>query len=104
MTADRCNEALARQTLNGTAYIDKGRGDPVLLIHGVGLKAEAWRPQIEAFATTNRVIAIDMLGHGESAMPPLDATLDTYVEQAAALIDELNLGGVTVVGHSMGGL
>jgi flavin reductase (DIM6/NTAB) family NADH-FMN oxidoreductase RutF/pimeloyl-ACP methyl ester carboxylesterase len=104
MSSDRSTEGMTRRTWNGTAYIDRGRGDPMLLIHGVGLNAEAWAPQIEAFAPGNRVIAIDMLGHGESAMAPADATLDAYVEQAATLIDELNLAGVTVVGHSMGGL
>jgi flavin reductase (DIM6/NTAB) family NADH-FMN oxidoreductase RutF/pimeloyl-ACP methyl ester carboxylesterase len=93
-----------RQTLGGTAFIEAGSGEPLLLIHGVGMNAEAWGPQIEAFSKTHRVIALDMLGHGSSAMPPEDATLDDYVQQARRLLDDLGISAANVLGHSMGGL
>jgi pimeloyl-ACP methyl ester carboxylesterase/flavin reductase (DIM6/NTAB) family NADH-FMN oxidoreductase RutF len=95
---------LARQISGGTAYVREGSGEPLVFIHGVGLNADAWRPQIEAFATTQRVIAIDMLGHGGSATPPEDATLESYVEQLRQLLDDLDIKAATIVGHSMGGL
>ena len=95
---------LARQTSGGTAYVTAGSGEPLVFIHGVGLNADAWHPQIEAFATTNRVIAIDMLGHGGSAPPPEDATLGTYIAQVRQLLDDLDIKAATIVGHSMGGL
>lgn len=98
------SDALPRQTLNGTAYVDKGQGEALVLIHGVGLNADAWAPQIEAFAASNRVIAVDLLGHGGSALPPADATLDDYVRQVAGLLASLAINGATVAGHSMGGL
>jgi len=89
---------------NGIAYVEKGRGEPLLLIHGVGLNADAWGPQIDAFAETHRVIALDMPGHGESAPPRRDAGLGDYVAQAVALLDGLGIDRANVVGHSMGGL
>ena len=62
-------EMMARQTRNGIAFLEQGQGEAVLLIHGVGLNAEAWGPQIAALAETHRVIALDMPGHGQSAAP-----------------------------------
>ena len=93
-----------RRSLGGTSFIEKGEGDPILFIHGVGLNAEAWAPQIAAFSATHRVIALDMAGHGGSAAPPAEATLDDYVSQARRLLDDLGITAVNVVGHSMGGL
>lgn len=95
---------LARSISGGTAYVMSGTGEPLVFIHGVGLNADAWHPQIEAFADTHRVIAIDMLGHGASAPPREDATLDSYVEQLRQLLDDLGIAAATIVGHSMGGL
>ena len=46
--------------------IEAGAGPAVLLLHGVGLRAEAWEPQIAALSPTHRVIAADLPGHGES--------------------------------------
>lgn len=97
-------EALPRETRNGIAFIDQGKGEPLLLIHGVGLNAEAWMPQIESFVATHRVIAIDMPGHGGSAAPPRGATLQHYVDHCAALLDALGIEAANVIGHSMGGL
>src|SRR5262245_61853170 len=95
---------LPREKLGRTAYVTAGAGEALVFIHGVGLNADAWYPQIEAFASTNRVIAIDVLGHGGSAAPQADATLDTYVEQLSQLLDGLGIKAATIVGHSMGGL
>jgi (E)-2-((N-methylformamido)methylene)succinate hydrolase len=93
-----------RRSLGGTSFIEKGEGEPILFIHGVGLNAEAWAPQIAGFSATHRVIAMDMAGHGESAPPPHSATLDDYVAQARRLLDDLGIMAANVVGHSMGGL
>lgn len=97
-------EPLARQVKSGIAFIEAGEGEPLLLIHGVGLNAEAWGPQVETFAATHRVIALDMPGHGGSAAPAQSATIADYVTQALALLDSLNITKANVAGHSMGGL
>ncbi|MFO1123518.1 MAG: alpha/beta fold hydrolase [Hyphomicrobiales bacterium] len=97
-------EALPRQIIAGISYVDQGKGEPLLLVHGVGLNADAWRPQIEQFASTHRVIAVDMPGHGRSNAPPRGATLTAYVESCVALLDALKIEAASVIGHSMGGL
>lgn len=94
----------ARKSYSETRYWRVGRGAPVVLIHGVGLDATMWRAQVEALAEHYDVIAYDMLGHGESALPTEDASLDDYADQLLALLDELKLPTATVVGFSMGGL
>jgi pimeloyl-ACP methyl ester carboxylesterase len=85
--------------------LEAGTGPAVLLLHGVGLRAEAWEPQMEALAASHRVIAADLPGHGESA--PLSAgtpALPDYVAWAARLVAALGSGQVAVAGHSMGAL
>jgi pimeloyl-ACP methyl ester carboxylesterase len=92
------------RTRNGAAYLETGAGEPLVLIHGVGMRLEAWGPQIKALCDTHHVIAIDMPGHGESERIASDAKLDAFVAWLAAVIDELGLDSVNVAGHSMGAL
>ncbi|MBN9222574.1 MAG: alpha/beta fold hydrolase [Mesorhizobium sp.] len=89
---------------DGTGFIRAGAGAPVLFIHGVGMNAAIWQPQIERMADSFDVIAIDMLGHGQSPLPPPDPELADYADQAIRLLDHLGLHKVSVVGHSMGAL
>ncbi len=56
----------AELTPAGTSYLATGQGQPVVLIHGVGLNKEMWGGQVVGLATQYRVIAYDMLGHGAS--------------------------------------
>jgi pimeloyl-ACP methyl ester carboxylesterase len=84
--------------------LEAGEGEPLLLIHGVGLRAEAWGPQIEGLASHAHVIAVDMPGHGDSDLLPEGARLPDYVAWAALVIRALGLGPASVAGHSMGAL
>lgn len=84
--------------------IEAGRGEPVLLIHGVGMCAEAWEPQMAALSAHHHVIAVDMPGHGQSSPLPADARLPDFVAWAARLVEALGLGPVNLAGHSMGAL
>lgn len=93
------------RTPSGAAYLDRGRGDEtVVLIHGVGMRLEAWSPQIERLAEEFRVVAVDLPGHGFSAPLGQPARLENFVRWFDALLDELQLGPVNVAGHSMGAL
>lgn len=85
-------------------YIRSGTGEPLLLIHGVGMNATIWQPQIELLKSRYDVIAIDMLGHGASRLPPENPVLSDYADEAIELLDRLGLEKVSVVGHSMGAL
>jgi len=91
-------------TAAGTAYQVTGKGEPVVLIHGVGLNKDMWGGQVVSLAEQYQVITYDMLGHGESAMPHADTGLEGYAGQLLELIDHLGLARVHVVGFSMGGL
>lgn len=92
------------RTASGTAYHEVGSGEPLILIHGVGMRLEAWVPQISAFARTHRVIAVDMPGHGESSKLPAASPLAAFVDWFGGFLDELALDGANVAGHSMGAL
>ncbi|WP_438397278.1 alpha/beta fold hydrolase [Caballeronia sp. DA-9] len=85
-------------------YFDQGAGEPLLLIHGVGMQAQAWYPQIDALSRDFRVIAVDMPGHGQSAALDAEAELPQFVQWAVAFIEALDMGPVNVAGHSMGSL
>lgn len=89
---------------DGTGFIRAGSGAPVLLIHGVGMSAAIWEPQIALMQDRFELIAIDMLGHGASPLPPQDAGLSDFADQAIRLLDHLGLDRVAVIGHSMGAL
>ena len=89
---------------DGTGFIRAGSGAPVLLIHGVGMSAAIWQPQIALMQDRFELIAIDMLGHGASPLPPENAELSDFADQAIRLLDHLGLDRVAVVGHSMGAL
>lgn len=93
-----------RQKVGGMAWREAGRGPPVLLIHGVGLNADAWEPQIAALSPRRRVIAVDLPGHGESDMLPEGATLDDFTAAVAVLITGLGISPLPVVGHSFGAM
>ncbi|QND45024.1 alpha/beta hydrolase (plasmid) [Rhizobium lusitanum] len=92
------------RTAGGTAYHEAGSGEPLVLIHGVGMRLEAWAPQISAFARTHRVIAVDMPGHGESSKLPAASPLEAFVDWFGGFLDEMALDGANVAGHSMGAL
>lgn len=94
-------------TADGVAYAihRSGDGDPVLLLHGFTGSARDWepfRPTLERFVT---LIAVDLLGHGGSAAPPVDAPRHAVERQAADLAALLRAEGATpahVVGYSFG--
>ena len=89
-----------RSEVGSLAAIVAGEGVPVVLLHGVGLRAEAWNRQIDRLAKQAKVIAIDLPGHGQS--PPLDGPR-TLAGFADALIDSIPEGAL-IIGHSMGAM
>ncbi|AYG69744.1 MULTISPECIES: alpha/beta fold hydrolase [unclassified Rhizobium] len=93
-----------KKTAGGTAYHEAGRGEPVVLIHGVGMRLEAWAPQIASLSAGHRVIAVDMPGHGESAKLPIGSRLQEFVAWFERFLDEMKIETANVAGHSMGAL
>lgn len=83
---------------------DYGNGKPVILIHGWPLSNEMWEYQIGALVDNNfRVIAYDRRGFGKSSQPWNGYSYDTLTDDLKAIIDQLKLTNITLVGFSMGG-
>ncbi|MEJ5914656.1 alpha/beta fold hydrolase [Pseudokineococcus sp. 1T1Z-3] len=81
-----------------------GPGRPVVLIHGWPLSGEAWSAQVPALADAGyRVVTYDRRGFGRSDTPRSGYDYDTFSDDLAALLTELELTDVTLVGFSMGG-
>lgn len=85
-------------------YLEAGTGEPLVLIHGVGMQALAWYPQIDDLSADYRVISVDMPGHGKSTALDANAELEQFVAWAIEFIEALNVGRVSLAGHSMGSL
>jgi non-heme chloroperoxidase len=93
-------------TTDGTIiyYKDWGSGQPLVFSHGWPLSADAWDDQLTLVASNGfRGIAHDRRGHGRSSQPWNGNDLDTYADDLAELIDQLDLHDVILVGHSTGG-
>lgn len=86
----------------GVACIRAGDGPAVLLIHGVGLRAEAWAAQFAGLGASYSLLAVDLPGHGASAARPL-AGLGDLVDWAANAARAIGRP-LVVAGHSLGAL
>lgn len=83
---------------------DYGDGNPVILIHGWPLSGDMWEYQTDHLVRNGyRVITYDRRGFGKSSQPWNGYNYDTMADDLKAIIDELELSDVTLVGFSMGG-
>ncbi len=85
------------------AYRDAVQGPVLLLIHGMAGSSATWRAIIPLLSKNYRVIAPDLLGHGESAKPRGDYSLGAFAVFLRDLLDELGVDRATVIGQSLGG-
>lgn len=86
------------------AYVDEGRGRPILLVHGTPSWSFEWRHSIAALSATHRVVAPDHLGFGLSDKPALApyAPRD-HADRLIGLVRALDLRDLTLVVHDFGG-
>ena len=87
----------------------------VVLIHGFGACKEHWRQTIPALSTHHRILAVDLIGFGDSEKPPSRLRsepenggwqygIDSWADQVVALIEQAVEGPVQLVGNSIGGV
>lgn len=83
-------------------YLESGSGAPVVMIPGGAQAAAEFRYQIEAFAATFHVFAIDMRGHGESEDPGHGYRIARFAKDLDDFFVAKGLTGVNLLGHSLG--
>src|SRR4051794_32591410 len=84
-------------------YAEAGAGEPVVLLHGWPEHWWMWRDFIAPLAERFRVIAPDLRGHGWTDKPDGDYRKPVLLDDVLALLDELGLDRVRLVGHDWGG-
>ncbi len=84
-------------------YIEKGEGEPVILIHGFGWDSYLWSKNIDVLAEKFKVYALDLWGFGYSSREPVDYGYPQYADQLFKFMDSLNIKRASLVGQSMGG-
>jgi 2-hydroxy-6-oxonona-2,4-dienedioate hydrolase len=92
--------------VNVRYYVTESKGDPVLLIHGLGGSIESWQNNIEAISSHQfRVIALDLPGFGLSDKPNLTYDIKYYSKFILDFITKLKLNThcLSVIGNSLGG-
>jgi pimeloyl-ACP methyl ester carboxylesterase len=83
---------------------DLGRGPAVVLLHGLGGSIYDWRHLLRPLARDYRVIAVDLLGSGESEIPGTeDYSVAAQARRVKAILDHLRIDRATLVGNSYGG-
>ncbi|MGQ0840804.1 alpha/beta fold hydrolase [Actinokineospora sp.] len=84
----------------------RGQGSPLVLLHGIGHRWQAWEPVLDRLAERHDVIAIDLPGFGASPMLPPDRTYDvpSAVEALAEVFIALGAPRPHIAGNSLGGM
>jgi len=86
------------------AYEDRGKGLPVLFIHGYPLNRELWQTQVDGLSSSGRILAPDLRGHGDSQAVKGPYSMDLLASDCIALLDALEIHKpIVVCGLSMGG-
>ena len=83
-------------------YQDIGKGTPLVMIHGLGSKKEAWEPQHE-LANLFRLILPDLRGHGETKLDQ-DLSIKNFAIDIIHLLDFLHIPSAYICGLSLGGI
>ncbi len=85
-----------------THYLERGEGEPVILLHGFFYDSYLWAANIDALARSFKVYALDLWGCGYSTREPLDYGYPLYADQLLRFMDSLGIQRASLVGQSMG--
>jgi len=81
----------------------EGAGSTIVLIHGFGAAIDWWDNIAPLLAADHRVIRIDLIGHGGTAAPAIGYSIEKQAALVLAILNDLGVDQVTIIGHSMGG-
>jgi pimeloyl-ACP methyl ester carboxylesterase len=97
--------SLQFRTIHGyrRAFRIAGSGPVILLIHGIGDNSTTWTTVQAKLAQRFTVVAVDLLGHGQSDKPRADYSIAAYANGMRDLLSVLDIERATVIGHSLGG-
>jgi 2-hydroxy-6-oxonona-2,4-dienedioate hydrolase len=101
---DRVEPAAKDATVFGYKlhYLEAGRGEPIILLHGTGGEGARWMPTIQGLAGNFRVIALDQVGFGQSDKPLTIYHSGVFAGFLAQFMKTLGVPKATVMGQSMG--
>jgi pimeloyl-ACP methyl ester carboxylesterase len=85
------------------SYSDSGKGSAIVLLHGYLENKMMWQYFIPKFTPKNRVVSIDLLGHGDSESLGYIHTMEDQSEMVFTILKNLKIKKATLIGHSMGG-
>jgi 2-hydroxy-6-oxonona-2,4-dienedioate hydrolase len=83
-------------------YLEAGRGDPVILLHGTGGEGARWLPTIKGLAPYFRVISLDQIGFGQSDKPLTNYHSGVFAGFLAGFMQAIGVPRATIIGQSMG--
>ena len=84
-------------------YTDQGKGQAIVLLHGFLENSSMWKGFTEQFSKKNRVICIDLLGHGQTGCLGYVHTMEEMASVTEAVLNHLKIRRSIIIGHSMGG-
>ena len=89
---------------NEIAFTVQGKGELALIfVHGWSCNKSYWKNQTKEFAKNYKVVALDLIGHGQSTANRKSYTMQLFGQDVAAVVNQLKLSKVILIGHSMAG-
>jgi len=84
-------------------YTDNGSGNTVVLLHGFLENCTMWESFVPALSKNNRIVCIDLLGHGKTGCIGYVHSMELMATCVKAILKHLDINQATFIGHSMGG-
>ena len=85
------------------SFTDSGEGNAVVLLHGFLENKKMWTEYVDLFSKNNRIITIDLLGHGETECLGYVHEVEENANVVNEVLEHLKIEKATILGHSMGG-
>ena len=85
------------------AYVRRGSGAPLVLIHGIGSQWQMWKPLLDRVSREREVVAVDLPGFGDSEEYRARPTVEALAGAVGEFLDGIGLAGAHAAGNSLGG-